>query len=224
MKVDSKGYAMKHWLLLSILGTVLVVGCGKPKELSPEEQAEKTRILSYAKDLDGSYLGACVANPDQNLKAAKSLKVHYSFSDGNYLERQYAFEAADCSGEPIYFLKKSGKFTILTEREQSIRQINLSRTGIDITPNVGSFVDYMNLHSVCGSNEWMIGQPIGVGGVTCWGVTAYPKGPRYDIFSLQQDGEKLCFGKLDDPVINGTRESLRPKVLGPCYDLTSEVF
>ncbi|MEQ1876039.1 MAG: hypothetical protein ABL958_05290 [Bdellovibrionia bacterium] len=224
---------MKHWLRLAILGTFLITACGKPAEESPQDP-ETIKKLSSAKDIAGQWTGACSANLDRNLPA-KSVKTQLTFTQKDYdektdtykyndfLELHSAFESTDCSGQPIYFVKSSGAFTVLDDRTESLRKINLARRGIELIPNVGGIVDQLNESEVCGVKDWMIGQARTIGNKICWGVIAYPIAVRYDIFQLQNDDDKLCFGSINDPVNNGSKPSLRPTGLGPCFDVIPTV-
>ncbi len=209
---------------MSILGTLIVTGCGRADD-SEEEQKEKLEKQAIVEALQGSWLGACVANPDKNLRA-KMIRIHYSFKPTLYIERHYAYDTDDCSGEPLYFLYKGGSFTILEKQNpdapEAPRQINLRRTSVSLIPNTGEFVSSLTSAEVCGIKDWAIGKPRPVGGAICWGVIAYPKDIRYDVFMTANDGKKLCFGNTVDPLVNGSKASLRPKALGPCYELVSE--
>ncbi|HEX4924312.1 MAG TPA: hypothetical protein VFV50_09505 [Bdellovibrionales bacterium] len=210
---------MKHWLVLSILGTVLIAGCGRARD--EELDPETVQKLENAKDIAGSWIGGCVANPDRNLEA-RMIRIHLTFSKERYTERHYAYNNDDCSGEPTYFLRKTGYFFVLDPRNQedptALRLVDYKPDHIGLRPNIGTLINELNQGSVCGYSNWVLGEERTVSDRLCWGVTAYRRTAVYDVFTLLDDDSRLCLGNTADPEFNGSRESLRPKVTGPCYE------
>lgn len=210
---------MNNWLVLSILGTALLIGCARPAD--EDIDPETVQKLEFAKDLMGSWIGSCVANPDRNLQA-RMVRIHISYSNERYIERHYAYDNADCSGEPVYFLRKSGYFSVLDQRNQddpnALRRLNYKPDVISLKPNAGTFADLLKQANVCGISNWVLGEEHVVSDRLCWGTTAYRRADVFDVFTLADDDNRLCLGNTTDPEFNGSRESLRPKVTGPCYE------
>jgi hypothetical protein len=214
---------LKLMVLMSIFGTLLVFGCGnEPKSREGEKkiEAEKIERLAYLFEVQGTWEGPCTGGLDKHFPS-KSTRVQMTFKDKKFFERREAFDSTDCSGEAIYYMRKTGTFDISEPRSKENpelpRKLDLRTTYVGLTPNSAQMVDQLNLAKTCGTTNWQYGSERPVSGRLCWGILAYPKTPVFTIFSLINNDEKICFGKLDETQ-TGHRQSLRATSIGTCFD------